>query len=167
MVEQITKTAETQADQLSVAESEVLVIDAVKKQGSTEIVSDQCYSTLEVQGTQMKFKIDTGSQANTIPVKMFNTLPQQPVIKRCATRLTSYTGEDMCVKGQCVLSCHGQDLPFFVVDTNQDLVLGLKASQDLNIIKIVHNVIQFLEYYLTKYPIVFNGLGCLSKAILH
>ena len=90
-------------------------------------------------------------------------MPKQPVLKQCATRLTSYTGEDLCVKGQCVLSCRGEKLPFFVVDTNQDPVLGLKASQDLNIIKIVHNVVQSPEYYLPKYPTIFNGLGCLSK----
>lgn len=165
MVEQATNIGELcdDDDELSVSESEVLVIDAVKKHGPTEVVADQCFSTIECEGVRMKFKIDTGSQANIIPVKLFNSLSQQPVVKKCATRLTSYTGEDLCVRGQCVLQCCGQSLPFFVVETNQDPVLGLKASQELNIIKIVHNVTQLTDQYITKYPKVFSGLGCFSK----
>ena len=77
MVEQTTTATNSQANELAVAESDALVIDAVQKQGSTAIVSDQCYSTLDVQGTQVKFKIDTGSQANIIPVKMFNAIYAQ------------------------------------------------------------------------------------------
>jgi len=98
-------------DELSVTESEVLVIDAIKKQGSTEkIIADQCYSTLDVQGTSLKFKIDIWSQANIIPAKVYSLLPQQPTVRICAPRLTSYTGGDLCVRAQCVLKCHGQNL---------------------------------------------------------
>jgi len=128
-VEQAARIPESCEDELSVTESEVLVIDAVKKQGSIKVVVDRCYSTLEVQGTLVKFKIDTGSQTNIILVKVFSSLPQQPTVRTCTTRLTSYTGEDLCVRGECVFNCCGQSLSYFVVETNQDPVLGLNASQ--------------------------------------
>ena len=142
---------------------DTLFIDAVTKQSKTEVKSDECFSTLNVGGTLVRFKIDTGSQANIIPVRELQTLQCQPVIKRSTTKLTSYSGEALCIKGQCTLNCQGHELQFFVVDTDQDPVLSFRASQDLGIIKVVLNVNSSLESYIKQYPTVFEGLGCLSK----
>ena len=36
-------------------------INAVQKQGQTKVKTDECFSTLNVQGTPIRFKIDTVS----------------------------------------------------------------------------------------------------------
>ena len=84
-------------------------------------------------------------------------------MKKSTTKLTSYSGEELQVKGQCVLNCQGHDLQFFVVDTDQEPVMSFRALQDLGIIKVVLNVSKPSESYLKQYPNVFTGLGCLSK----
>ena len=48
---------------------DTLFIDAVQKQGQTEVKTDECFSTLHVQGTPIQLKIDIGSQENIIPVR--------------------------------------------------------------------------------------------------
>ena len=72
---------------------DVLFIDAVTKQGQT----DECFSPLNVQGVPIRFKIDTGSQANIIPVSKLQLFQHQPVVTKSATKLTSYSGEELRV----------------------------------------------------------------------
>ena len=139
------------------------VLFIVIKQGQTEVKSDECFSTLNVKGTPIQFKIDTGSQANIIPVSKFQSFHCKPVVKRSTTKLTSYSGEELWVKGQCTLNCQGHELQFFAVDTDQEPVLSFRASQDLGIIKVVLNVSKPSESYVKQYLNVFTRLGCLSK----
>ena len=77
--------------------------------------------------------------------------------------MTTYSGEELQVKGPCTISCQGHELQFFVVETDQDPVLSFRASQDLGIIKVILNVNNPLKNYTKQYPSVFKGLGCLSK----
>ena len=112
-------------------DDDVLFIDAVTKQGQTKVKSDECFSTLDVQGTPIRFKIDTGSQANIIPLRKLQSFQHKPVVRKSTTKLTSYSGEELQVKGQCMLECQGHELQFFVVDTEQDPVLSFRASHDL------------------------------------
>ena len=142
-VQTLSQTAEPELN-----DEDVLFIDAVTKQGQTEVKSEECFSTLNVQGTPIRFKIDTGSQANIIPVNKLQSFQCQPVVKKSTTKLTGYSGEELRVKGQCVLNCQGHDLQFFVVDTDQEPVLSFRASQDLGIIKVVLNVSKPSESYL-------------------
>ena len=62
-----------------------------------------------------------------------------------------------------MLSCQGHELQFFIVETDQDPVLGFRASQDLGIIKLILNVGRSAESYIKQYQNVFKVLGCLSK----
>ena len=56
-------------------DGESLFIDAIKN--DTEISNNDCYTTLPVEGTQIKFKVDTGSQVNILPVSMYHKLTTQ------------------------------------------------------------------------------------------
>ena len=100
-----------------ISDDDVLFTDAVTKQGQTEVKSDECFSTLNMQGMPIRFKIDTGSQANIIPVSKLQSFQCQPVVKKSTTKLTSYSGEELKVKGQCTINYQGHELQFFVVDT--------------------------------------------------
>lgn len=152
--------AVTQGDQ---DPDNTLFVGALTKSLKTEIERDKCFATLEVQGATIKFKVDTGSQANIIPANKLEQLKPRPHVEKTSTRLMSYTGEDLPVCGQCTLQCRNRNLEFFIVDTQQEPVLSFQTSQDLGIVKIVLNVEISVTDYKTKYAKVFSGLGCFSK----
>ena len=98
-----------------------------------------------------------------MPISKLEQLNPRPHIEKTHTRLMSYTGEDLPVRGQCTLQCQNRNLEFYIVETQQDPVLSFQASQDLGIVKIILNVETQAAHYKTKYAKVFSGLGCFSK----
>ncbi|CAB4023870.1 Hypothetical predicted protein [Paramuricea clavata] len=104
----------------------------------TELTKDECFITLEVNETPIKFKVDTGSKANIIPMSTYRELkePKEP-IQTSKTSLTSYTGDKLNVVGKCTL----------------------KSSQELDIIKVVMSTNKERDLK-EKYSDVFKGLGC-------
>ena len=126
------------------------------------------YKILLVEGNEIKFKVDTGSQANILPLSVFTKMNiKQHRLEQSTTKLSSYTGEFLPVVGQCSLECNNTMVNFVVVKTDQDPIIGLKSSQDLNLIKIVLNVNKLCDKPATnipdKFPSVFHGLGCLKE----
>ena len=71
-----------------------------------------------MQDKKIRFKIDTGSQANILPAEVFKN-SREVQLKATNAKLTSYTGEQLPVLGQCQLKYKGKILTFFVVDTEQ------------------------------------------------
>jgi hypothetical protein len=132
---------------------------------------DEYFKKLVMQDKQIQFKIDTGSQANILPVTTFRSL-KDVQLETTAVKLTSYTGEHLPVLGQCYLKFNDNILKFFVVDTKQVPILGLQTSKDLNLIKLVMNVklskrenttAKSVNDMASQFPKVFQGLGCLKK----
>ena len=97
-----------------------------------------------------------------MPISKLEQLNPRPHIEKTHTRLMSYAGEDLPVRGHCTLQCQNRNL-FYIVETQQDPVLSFQASQDLGIVKIVLNVETQAAHYKTKYAKVFSGLGYFSK----
>ena len=64
--------------------------------------------------------------------------------------------------GCTYLTCRQKQLLFYVVNTTQDPILGLSASQELGIIKIILNITCHSDYFVKLYPKLFKGLGCLK-----
>ena len=61
-----------------------LIIGTVNKnrgETKTEIKKDECFVTLDIQDMPVRFKVDTGSQANIIPVSIYRKLkePKAPL----------------------------------------------------------------------------------------
>ena len=123
-----------------------------------------CYVTLNTQDTPVRFKVNTGSQANIIPHFIFMKMENRPKLKPTNMKLISYTGENLKISGSCKLRCGEKVLNFFIVRTNQRPILSFQASQVLNLIKVVMNVTtQEIDYLITEYSGVFEGLGCLDQ----
>jgi len=131
-------------------DGESLFIDAIKN--DTEISNNDCYTTPLVEGILIKFKVDTGSQVNILPVSVYNMLTTKSPLKRFITKLTSYSGRNMKVVGCSHLNCRQKKLLFYIVDITQDPILGLSASQELDIIKIVLNITQDPDQFRRTYP---------------
>ena len=118
----------------------------------------------------MKFKIDTGTQINAIPEHMFKRLFKGVTVKPATQKLTTYGGELLAVKGTCSLLCKHKDnsmmLKFYIVDTKAPPILGMRASLDLSLIKLILAVTgedkepdTDSQSLLKEYADVFQGIG--------
>ena len=152
------------------------------------IQNEECYVMLPVKGHITKLKIDTGSQVNIMPFKdLKKIVGSNPQINACTHSLVSYSEDKLTVLGTATLPVKSKtdvehELTFHIVETNQPGLLGLTASQDLGLIKVVmvakteekqtepdksEEVTklseELKEEVLQKYTQVFTGLGRLEK----
>ena len=91
---------------------EDVYIDTIKM-SKTEVQEDQCFTTLNINSKQVKFKIDTGSQVNIIPRNVYNiVINKKAQFQPTKTRLASYTGDRLAVLEKVKLKCMGQVMVF-------------------------------------------------------
>ena len=141
--------------------SDLMFVGAIDHNNKTELGTDECYTTLDIEGHSVKFKVDTGSQVNILPSSVYKQLKVRSKLAKPTTRLTSYSGEDLKVQGHT--SLHSQDklIDVYIVETTQNPILGLSTSQELGIIKIVLNVDR-TNCFFKRHSKLFQGLGCLT-----
>ncbi|GFN88400.1 Gag-Pol protein [Plakobranchus ocellatus] len=127
---------------------------------------DKLFVHADVLGTSIKFKVDTGAQANVFPQKIYQRLKDVSMTKT-TQKLTNYTGNRLHELGKCTIEIMGVPLNFFVTDMNEDVILDLKASQNLQLIKILTVGPKTKDKKKSKdndivneYKDVFQGLGC-------
>ena len=89
----------------------------------TELQSDECYTTLNVEHIPVKFKVDTGAQVNILPLQTYTSLNTQTKLEKSDTKLTTYSNDELCVKGKSRLECEGRSVEFYIVDTQQAPIL--------------------------------------------
>uniref|UniRef100_A0A8D8QC11 Uncharacterized protein K02A2.6 n=1 Tax=Cacopsylla melanoneura TaxID=428564 RepID=A0A8D8QC11_9HEMI len=117
--------------------------------------------------------IDTGAEANVLSLNDFKMLKlPKSSIKETMSKLTNYGGSEIPIIGQCVLDCKINNRSmltrFFVCDSDQPTILGLRSCENFEIIKKVcvvkeNNFSRFGEYssLMTQFSDLFTGLGCL------
>ena len=57
------------------------------------------------------------------------------------------------------ITCQKKQLLFYIVDTTQDPILGLAASQNLGIVKIVLNISNDVKHPVAQFPKLFKGFA--------
>ncbi|KAK2709280.1 hypothetical protein QYM36_013070 [Artemia franciscana] len=124
---------------------------------------------LTKEGINMEFKIDTGAEANVIPMKTLNKMHPQPKLRPTPDILTSYTGESLKVAGTCQLEVQYKNRElqihkFYEVDTDKRPILSRQTSVLLNLIKLIYNIEQTpvastTDEILVEYKDVFEGIG--------
>ena len=98
---------------------------------------------VEISGKKLEMKLNTGSQVNVLPVKVYNRLNSSPLRKsRC--RLTSYSGHLLNTIGKATLLVGTREkftpVEFQVVDHKSQPVLGLQTCLDLQLIERMYTV---------------------------
>ncbi|XP_046383928.1 uncharacterized protein K02A2.6-like [Ischnura elegans] len=63
-----------------------------------------CKCTLDVEGTEIIFEIDSGASVTVMGVKQFERLLRGLTLRRCALRLKSASGSALGIKGQTIVS---------------------------------------------------------------
>lgn len=116
------------------------------------------------QSTVADFKIDTGAEANIIPISVVKNV--NPTIIPSNANLTSYSGHKINNIGKTKLSMsyggvNKGDVWFELVDRNSPPILGLAASIKLGLVKRVDTITT--ESILEEFPDCFEGIGCLDR----
>ena len=136
-----------------------------KKKKKTLVPDNELFVETTINSLKVRLKVDTGAQANNLPLYLFKELNKKATIKMMKTKqkLTSYSGDKIEVVGNCTLNVMDTALEFYVTDTKEDPILGLKASQQLQLIKVMTKKKKKAEKKSTEifyeYPDVFKGIG--------
>ncbi|KAK2712390.1 hypothetical protein QYM36_011167 [Artemia franciscana] len=133
------------------------------------------------QKLDLVFKIDTGAEANVLPVSNYNSMVPKPRLQPTKDILTSYSGERLQVLGfveLCICYKEGEKQvhQFHVVNTDRKPILSKKTSQNMKMIKFILNVQNEpatsmkpeTARILEEYGDVFEGVGKLpGKCKIH
>ena len=111
----------------------------------------------------VKFKLDTGAQANILPMSVAKDLGAE--IKPSQARLVSYGGDPIRNYGRVILSINSQGdlqpVAFELVDEGRCPVLGLTTCVKLCIVRRVDGVTT--EDIISEYDVCFKGIGRLDR----
>lgn len=111
----------------------------------------------------VSFKIDTGAQANVLPLSLAREFKAR--IMQSSSRLLTYANEAIPQAGKVLLTlCTPQgpnEVSFEVVDGSYSPILGLNSSVKLGIVQRVDNLNN--QQILDEFADCFQGMGCLSK----
>ena len=132
---------------------------------------------LDINGSLIPVKVDSGAQANVMSHKDYKSLAQQPKLHQSAVHLKAYNGQAMETLGVCRTQVSVQGKKYNVVfvivpERDRQPVLSNVTSERLGLIKkakvvrrvhAVENNIpgDFKEEVERKYPSLFSGQGCL------
>lgn len=140
-------------------------VSAIKKQWTEDIIINNRYT--------IKFKLDTGSEVNVIPLNVYKTFDIS-----CNTvssvnnnvKLEAYGGfmiQPLAkMKLKCTVGNVSADLEFVIVDNNAMPILGLIGCMQLNLIyKNDYNIVNEINIYnktqfIANNKMVFEGVGC-------
>ena len=157
----VDRKSETDTD-----DNDYLQINKIKCTQRT--INDTLLVTTEVHGLDIEFEIDTGSQANILPYKLYKKLKNKHPLEKTKKKLTSFTGHKLQVLGETKATVMGKVIPFYVVKPTRNLktgsILGFKASTDLKIIQVLVASLKLDSENIEKqFPDQFGTLGCLGE----
>jgi hypothetical protein len=91
---------------------------------------------------EVKFKLDTGAQANILPVNIAQALGA--TIQRSSAKLIDYSGDVIRNHGHTILSegsaPDGKPISFELADNDRCPLLGLSSCVELNLVRRVDSV---------------------------
>ena len=130
------------------SESEFFIDSIDSCTGSKTKSVDQAFCNISVGPSlsNVRFKLDTGSQANILPRHVFESIGQVHDLdtdKAKGQKLLGYNDSTIHTLGCIDLACQYKDrslnVMFHVVDTNSSPILGMKACMELNLIQLVYS----------------------------
>ena len=121
---------------------------------------------IEVNGKNIDFKIDTGSQVDIIRHKDYIKLEPKPELFKTGVTLNVYNNTVVPIHGKCVCDVKYGNMKvpiwFIVTEDNLPPVVGLQTSEKLSLIKRIVNNIKSRSGIEVSYQDCFGEIGCLS-----
>lgn len=137
---------------------------------------DTAFADIKINtGNSIRFKLDSGSQANIIPYSMYKKLHSPPKLKTSSSKLFGYSGQRLTVQGDISLDCayKGNKYQgiFHVVDTPKasQPILGLSACLKLKTMQLILSINSeqpmTQDNVLEENKHLFSGLGELEGEV--
>lgn len=122
------------------------------------------YEKVRVDDTLINFKLDTGSDVNTLPYRFLKYM-KNVQIDKTSSPLIGYGGQNVSQIGSAnfIVMCRNEISvqKFSIVNTDSEPLLGLKACMDLNLVKRVDLIEDDVKREFIEQNIdVFQGIGC-------
>ena len=125
------------------------------------------YTTANIRDIAVKFKLDTGADANVLPMNIFKKIPGPNQLKPTPVVLVAYGGARLAPEGTVSFICETtkskSGLQFFVTKHSSTPILGREACEKLQLVKRVDMIRvkapATKEELVEAYPSVFSGLG--------
>ena len=105
-----------------------LFVYAVESNSVAE--EEQFHETVELEGNQVKFQLDSRAKGNVISLKTYNSLKCRPLppLRKTRTALVSFSNHKLKPRGEVALTARYKDqvenVKFFVVDTEVESVFS-------------------------------------------
>ncbi|KAL0202595.1 hypothetical protein M9458_000613, partial [Cirrhinus mrigala] len=131
------------------------------------------YATATIRGVEIKFKLDTGAEANVLPVSIIQKIPGPVKPQPTSMMLVAFGGMRSSPKGVVLLKCKAEKatatLQFYVSDQSDMPILGRAACEQLQLVKRIEPLaktsVSTKEELINMYPSVFTGLGDPQKGV--
>lgn len=150
-----------------------LFIGSLSVNDIAEGTSSDWLETIDVNGQDVSFKLDTGSDVNILPEQLVLKWKPQPIFRSTKAKVTTYLGERLDIENECELPCSVKNsrcnLKFLLVKGNLKPILGAAACTALNLLHRVRRITaagdahqtdaQQYEAVLREFPEVFRGIG--------
>ena len=135
------------------------IMDEYKEQ------SELWYEDAKANGVNVRFKLDTGSEANILPVRIYNKIPDTK-LRPPKCRLVTYTGQRVNPVGDTEITVNGCVLKFHITRIGSP-ILSKQACVELNLITRVSTINYegpggAAERLVNKYNELFQGLGIIK-----
>lgn len=95
---------------------------------------------LSCSKSPVKFKLDTGAEANILPQRLYHRLSNKPDLVKTQTILSAYGGQKLRPCGQISTSINSINVDLYVVDVDSPAILGLNTCQELRLIERVESI---------------------------
>jgi len=132
---------------------------------------DEWLTEIMVNNKVLTFKLDCGSQVNTISQKLINQLNPVPSLRTTNVTLECFGGFLLQPIGSVLLTLQkgnkALNTQFIVVSDHRKPLLGLRSCVDLGLIKRIENVTEVnnVDKFVSENFDVFDGLGCFPEVL--
>lgn len=144
-----------------------LFIGSVELNQTSGSVQNAWHTDVNIGNVTVKFKLDSGAEANIIPLNIYQSLHKTALLQPTSTMLVAYGGTKLKPEGvanlQCVTPKVQACLPFYITRHSSIPILGKEACERMQLLKRVETVV--IKHYTSKeeliaqHPTVFEGLG--------
>ena len=163
------------------SKEELLSVSFDSYEGNVHAVNEdnlpekKIFATMEIAGASIRMQVDTGALCNVLPQKY---VPPGTLITETDRTLKMYSKSTLPVLGTCRVSMRNPknskkyNVEFVVVKGNYTLLIGSRASQQMNLATVHQENIQqvttdtknlTLTQVIEDFGDVFKGQGCILK----
>lgn len=141
--------------------SEDFVVDSVSNFSGNH----QWNEIVNINGTNIRFKLDSGADCNTLSLKLYDKVKDNTnCLLSNSTVLVAYNNQEIktvgTVKLNCIVKGKQAKLKFCIVDLPIQPVIGLPACVELNLLKRLDAIVTSNKENFVKANMeVFSGLG--------